>query len=213
MRHEYKGRFITFEGGEGSGKSTQVALLTDYLNKRGIQAIKTREPGGSSGAEDIRALLLKGGSDRWDGMTEVLLHSAARRDHLVKTVWPSLEQGMWVVCDRFFDSTLAYQGWGHGIDLHSIAVAIGLSAGTFKPDLTLILDMDVTQGLERAKGRGQGQDRYESMDVSFHERLRQGFVDIARAEPERCALIDAGQTPDQVHQAVVERVEAQWLRN
>jgi len=201
------GKFITFEGGEGAGKSTQVAMLTAYLEKRGVPAVKTREPGGSPGAEEIRALLLKGGVDRWDGMTEVLLHSAARRDHLVKTVWPALERGDWVVCDRFFDSTMAYQGWGHGIDKDSIAAAIALAAGVFKPDLTVILDLDTAQGLERAKSRGQGQDRYESMTADFHDRLRRGFLAIAAAEPGRCRLIDASQAPEQVHRSVVQLVE------
>ena len=201
------GKFITFEGGEGAGKSTQVAMLTAYLEKRGVPAVKTREPGGSPGAEEIRALLLKGGVDRWDGMTEVLLHSAARRDHLVKTVWPALERGDWVVCDRFFDSTMAYQGWGHGIDKDSIAAAIALAAGVFKPDLTVILDLDTAQGLERAKSRGQGQDRYESMTADFHDRLRRGFLSIAAAEPGRCRLIDASQAPEQVHRSVVQLVE------
>ena len=201
-----KPRFITFEGGEGAGKSTQVAKLMDFLADQNIPAIRTREPGGSAGAEEIRGLLLKGGVDRWDGLTEVLLHSAARRDHLVKTVWPALHQGQWVVCDRFFDSTLAYQGWGHGIDRNAIASAIKLSVGDFKPDLTLILDLDEAQGLERAKSRGEGQDRYERMGLDFHNRLRQGFLTLALQDPDRCRVIDATQSPDHVHRDVVQQV-------
>ena len=203
-----RGRFITFEGGEGAGKSTQVSKLMAYLDRCKIETIATREPGGSVGAEEIRALLVNGGVDRWDGMTEVLLHSAARRDHVIKTVQPALNQGKWVVCDRFFDSTLAYQGWGHGIDRASIAAAIALSVGDFKPDLTLILDLDVAQGLERARSRGDGQDRYERMGVDFHTRLRQGFLEIAAQDPARCRVIDATAPPDLVHQAVVDRVKA-----
>ena len=202
-----KPRFITFEGGEGAGKSTQVVRLKEYLATKGIDVRQTREPGGSEGAEEIRGLLLKGGADRWDGLTEVLLHSAARRDHMVKTVWPALAQGQWVICDRFFDSTLAYQGWGHGIDPALIRQAIHLSVGNFKPDLTLILDLDVVHGLERAKGRGQGQDRYESMGLDFHNRLRQGFLDLARQDPQRCRVIDANQSPDKVSQAIIAQVE------
>ena len=201
-----KPRFITFEGGEGAGKSTQVAKLMGFLESQGIPAIKTREPGGSDGAEEIRGLLLKGGIDRWDGMTEVLLHSAARRDHLVKTVWPALERGQWVVCDRFYHSTLAYQGWGHGIDRNAIVSATKLAVGDFKPDLTLILDLPETKGLERAQARGEGQDRYERMGLDFHNRLRQGFLTLALQDPEHCQVIDADQTPEQVHAAIVQQV-------
>lgn len=203
-----KPKFITFEGGEGAGKSTQVAKLMAFFEAQGIPALKTREPGGSPGAEEIRALLVNGGVDRWDGLTEVLLHSAARRDHLVKTVWPALKQGTWVVCDRFFDSTLAYQGWGHGIDRKAIESAIALSVGDFKPDLTLILDLDVDKGLARAQARGDGADRYERMGLAFHNRLRQGFLEIAAQNPNRCTVIDANQTPDHVHQAVIAKVKA-----
>ena len=199
-------RFITFEGGEGAGKSTQVAKLMEFLAKQGIEAVQTREPGGSPGAEEIRGLLLKGGAERWDGMTEVLLHSAARRDHLVKTVWPALAAGKWVICDRFFDSTLAYQGWGHGIDKEDIASAIRLAGGDFKPDMTLILDMDVEKGLERAKARGQGQDRYESLGLDFHTRLRQGFLAIAAQDSKRCRVIEADQPPVQVHLDIIGQV-------
>ena len=179
-----------------------------FFQAQGISAIKTREPGGSPGAEEIRSLLVTGGVDRWDGITEVLLHSAARRDHLIKTVWPALQQGSWVVCDRFFDSTMAYQGWGHGIDRKAIESAIALSVGDFKPDLTLILDMDVTQGLDRAKSRGEGADRYERMGVEFHNRLRQGFLEIAAKNPKRCKVIDANQSPEQVHHLILEQVQA-----
>ena len=200
-----RGRFITVEGGEGVGKSTQVGRLADVLHERGITARCTREPGGSPGAEEIRQLLVTGETGRWDAMTEALLHFAARRDHLVTTVWPALERGEWVVSDRFADSTAAYQGYAHGLDRETIARLYALIVGDFAPDLTIILDAPVDLGLARAGTRG-GDDRYERMDVAFHERLRAGFLEIARDEPERCVVIDASATPDAVHRAVLAAV-------
>ena len=154
-----RGRFITFEGGEGAGKSTQVRLLAESLKARDGEVVVTREPGGSDGAEAIRALLVSGAVNRWDGCTEALLHSAARRDHLVKTVWPALARGAWVICDRFADSTLAYQGYGHGLDHGLIRQLASVTMGVFRPDLTLILDLPVAEGLMRAGGRGGAEDR------------------------------------------------------
>ena len=200
-----RGRFITVEGGEGVGKSTQVGRLTDALRERGIIALGTREPGGSPGAEDIRQLLVTGATGRWDALTEALLHFAARRDHLVTTVWPALERGEWVVSDRFADSTVAYQGYAHGLDRETIARLYALVVGKFVPDLTIILDAPVALGLARASERG-GDDRYERMDVAFHERLRAGFLEIARDEPERCVVIDASTDPDAVHRAMLSAV-------
>lgn len=200
------GRFITFEGGEGAGKSTQVRLLADALRGRGLDVVQTREPGGAPGAEQIRALLVNGDVARWDSTTEALLHFAARRDHLVKTVWPALQRGQWVISDRFADSTMAYQGYGHGLPHDLVHGLYALAVGDFSPDLTLILDLPVEAGLERAVGRGGGEDRYERMDVAFHQRLRRGFLDIAAAEPGRCAVIDAQGSPDAVHRAVLEAV-------
>ncbi|MCC7166383.1 MAG: dTMP kinase [Rhodospirillales bacterium] len=186
-----RGRFISFEGGEGSGKSTQIRLLAEKLNGQGIEAILTREPGGSPGAEQIRALLVSGETGRWDAMTEALLHTAARRSHLAATVWPALGQGRWVISDRYADSTLAYQGHGHGLPVEDIRRLHRLANENFWPDLTLILDVPVELGLERAGRRGGAEDRYERMGRDFHERLRQGFRTIAEAEPARCALIDS----------------------
>lgn len=190
-----RGRFITLEGGEGAGKSTQLRLLADALRAAGIDVVTTREPGGSPGAEQIRELLVNGAASRWDGVTEALLHFAARRDHVVKTVWPALDAGSWVLCDRFADSTRAYQGYGHGLDLALIERLYADTLGSFAPDLTLILDLPVEAGLRRAAARGQGvagaEDRYERMGVEFHRRLRDGFLAIARAEPQRCDVIDA----------------------
>jgi dTMP kinase len=197
-----KGKFITFEGGEGAGKSTQVGLLAAALRGTGRRVLETREPGGSEGAEQIRELLVHGEVGRWDGTTEALLHFAARREHLVHTVLPALEAGTWVLSDRFADSTMAYQGYGHDLGPDLIETLYGLVVGEFRPDLTLILDLPVDQGLRRAEGRREGGDRYERMDGGFHERLRQGFLEIARGDPARCVVIDACDAVEQVHAAV-----------
>ncbi len=206
-----KGRFITLEGGEGGGKSTQARLLTDFLSARVGEVVLTREPGGAPGAEQIRALLVDGDVQRWDATTEALLHFAARRDHLVNTVRPALERGAWVVSDRFADSTMAYQGYGHGLDRRAIAGLYRLCVGALKPDLTLILDLPVEEGLARAAGRQGGEDRYERMDADFHRRLRDGFLEIARREPERCAVVDASRDIVSVHAAIADTVRQRLL--
>jgi len=189
------GRFITLEGGEGAGKSTQIRLLAEALRSDGIAVTTTREPGGAPGAERIRTLLVDGATDRWDGVSEALLHFAARREHLVRTVWPALEHGDWVISDRFADSTMAYQGYGLGLGRALVEALYARTVGDFRPDLTLILDLPVEQGLARAAARGATPDgggtRYERMGVDFHRRLREGFLDIARREPDRCVVIDA----------------------
>ena len=186
------GRFISFEGGEGSGKSTQLRRLATALGGRGISCVLTREPGGSPGAEQIRRLLVEGATGRWQPMTEALLHYAARVEHVTRTIRPALARGDWVLSDRFADSTLAYQGYGHALGAEAIAALHRLALGDMRPDLTLIFDLPVAEGLARAKARGGAEDRYERMDFGFHERLRQGFLAIAAAEPERCVLIEAG---------------------
>lgn len=186
-----RGRFITLEGGEGAGKSTQIGLLRDALEAQGIAVLTTREPGGSEGGEEIRHLLVNGETHRWEPLTEALLNYAARHEHLQKVIEPALDAGTWVLCDRFADSTMAYQGYGHGMDREIIRRLHRLVVGDVQPDLTLILDMPVEEGLKRAGARGEGEDRYERMDGGFHERLRQGFLDIAKKEPARCTVIDA----------------------
>jgi dTMP kinase len=186
------GRFITLEGGEGAGKSTQIARLRAHLEAKGHRVVTTREPGGSPGAEMVRKLLVEGPAERWDGHTEALLHFAARRDHLRSTVWPALEQGTWVISDRFADSTRAYQGYGHGLDLAMLERLYEIAVGDFRPDLTLILDLPVAAGLARAASRRGTETRYESLPLAFHERVRAGFLDIAAREPQRCAVVDAG---------------------
>jgi len=192
------GRFITLEGGEGAGKSTQIARLSASLRDMGREVTATREPGGSLGAEEIRRLVVTGDPGRWGAMTEALLHTAARRDHLERMVWPALERGAWVISDRFFDSTVAYQGWGHGLGAETMWALQRVALGPFRPDLTLILDIPVEIGLARADARRGTETRYESMAHDFHQRLRDGYLKIAEAEPERCAVIDATRGVDEV---------------
>ncbi|MBV8776356.1 MAG: dTMP kinase [Alphaproteobacteria bacterium] len=186
-----RGRFITLEGGEGAGKSTQAALLVAALERAGIAAVATREPGGSPGAEAIRALLLRGEVDRWDAVSETLLFSAARRDHVANVVAPRLAAGTWVVCDRYIDSTIAYQGYGRGLPIDELMAIQRFASGNLWPDLTLILDLTFLEGFRRAAGRAGAADRFERLDHEFHERLRSGFLRIARDDPGRCAVIDA----------------------
>ncbi len=197
---------ITVEGGEGAGKSTQIRLLADALRSSGVAVVTTREPGGAPGAEEIRQLLVTGAPARWDGETEALLMTAARRNHLAETIRPALEAGNWVLCDRFADSTIAYQGYGRGLPIDRLVALYRFIAGDFQPDLTLIFDLPVEVGLARAAGRSGDETRFEQMDRGFHERLRQGFLEIARQEPARCALIDAGADVDSVHREVVATV-------
>ncbi len=205
-----RGRFITLEGGEGAGKSTHARWLANALRGSGLEVVETREPGGSAGAEEIRELLVHGAVGRWDAVSEALLHFAARRDHVGRLIRPALERGAWVVSDRFADSTMAYQGYGHGLGRAAIEALSRLSLGELRPDLTLILDLPVADGLRRAAARRDGATRYENMDLSFHERLRQGFLDIARREPGRCALVDAtadiGCVQEALKAAVAERL-------
>ena len=206
-----QGRFITFEGGEGSGKSTQLALLADRLAGHGTRVIRTREPGGAPGAEQIRRLLVEGEVGRWDALTEALLLFAARRDHLVRTIWPALAAGDWVLSDRFADSTLAYQGYGHGLPVDQIEQLYRLTVGEFTPDLTLILDQPVGIGLDRAKRRGSAEDRFERMDEAFHQRLRQGYLAVAARYATRCVVLPANGTIEQVQSAVWDIVKARLL--
>jgi dTMP kinase len=197
--------FITLEGGEGAGKSTQARLLADALVKLGAPVLRTREPGGAPGAELLRGLLL-GGETEWSAPAETLLHFAARAEHVAKTIRPALDAGMWVVCDRFYDSTLAYQGYGQGADRATIAALIGLLG--IVPDVTLVLDVSEAVAVERQLRRGMDADRYERLDALFHARVRQGFRDIAAAAPERCVLINANRTESEVHAAIMQALRA-----
>jgi dTMP kinase len=203
-----QGRFITFEGGEGAGKSTQLQRLAARLAVGGQEVVATREPGGSAGAEAIRELVLKGAADRWSPVTETLLMYAARRDHVERVIRPSLARGAWVVCDRFADSTRAYQGAAGGTDRALIAALETYVLEETRPDLTLIFDLPVAVGLERAHARAGAEMRFESKGAAFHQRLREGFLAIAKAEPQRCVVVDATGEPNEVEARVWEAVEA-----
>lgn len=198
--HGVRGRFITFEGGEGSGKSTQIRILADRLNAANLRTITTREPGGSPGAEIIRHVLLSGIGKTLGPEAESLLFAAARDDHVHEVIKPALEQGVWVVCDRFTDSTRVYQGELGKVDPKLIRAMERVTIGDLKPDLTIILDVPVAVGLERARQRrgAAAPDRFESEDVAFHEKLRAAYRRIAENDPQRCALVDADADPDTV---------------
>jgi dTMP kinase len=201
-----RGRFISFEGGEGGGKSTQVKHLARALEGAGIATVVTREPGGAPGAEDIRKLVVEGAPERWDPLTEALLMNAARREHVVRTIEPALAAGRWVISDRFADSTMAYQGYGRGVDRAALTALRALAVGPLTPDLTLILDLPVELGLTRAHQRRGHELRFEAMDQAFHERLRQGFLAIASSEPARCVVIDATASIEAVERAITDAV-------
>ena len=202
-----RGRFITLEGGEGAGKTVQTARLCAALEARGVGTLATREPGGSPGAEEIRKLLVSGPAERWDPLAEAMLHAAARRDHLQRTIEPALARGLWVVSDRFVDSMMVYQGHGQGADLAVMERLSALSLDGFTPDLTIVLDIPVAEGLRRAGARAAS-NRYERMGADFHERVREGFLARARAAPERFAVVDAAADPETVGRAIFDVVAA-----
>ena len=199
-----RGRFITLEGGEGAGKSTQAGLLAEALTARGLAVLRTREPGGAPGAEVLRELLL-GGQVEWSAPAETLLHFAARAEHVERTIRPALDAGTWVVCDRFYDSTMAYQGYGQGADRGMIAALNGLVG--VHPDLTIVLNVSDAVASQRRASRGAVDDRYERLDAAFHARVKLGFREIARAAPERCVVVDADADVDAVHREIMRRVD------
>jgi dTMP kinase len=205
-----RGCFITFEGGEGSGKSTQVGLLAERLRLRGIDVVTTREPGGSPGAEAMRHLLLSGLVKPLGPTAETMIFAAARDDHVQATIQPALARGGWVICDRFIDSTRVYQGALGNVDRRIIRALERATVGATMPDLTFVLDVPVEVGFARVSGRGQEKDRFESEQIEFHIQLREAFLDLAREEPRRCVVIDASQSPETVATriwlAVVERL-------
>jgi len=205
-----QGRFITLEGGEGTGKSTQARRLAAALAARGISCTTTREPGGSPGAEQIRRLLVEGETGRWDALTETMLMFAARADHVARTIKPALAARKWVICDRFTDSTYAYQGAGRGLPRETIRRIEAVALGDFRPDLTLVLDLPAEEGLARAHGRGSNENRFENFDREFHERLRTAFLATARRAPERCRVIDASGNEDDVASAIFSAVRKQF---
>jgi dTMP kinase len=198
-----RGRFIVFEGGEGTGKSTQSRLLADALGHAGVGVIVTREPGGAPGAELLRRLLLESPpTPGWAPLSEALLHYAARNEHLDKTIRPALARGIWVISDRFADSTAAYQGAGLALDGEIFGCLSRLVIGDLAPDLTLVLDLATEAALDRAASRGTQRDRYEGMDLEFHRRVRAAFLEIARKGGQRYAIIDAAPDVGRVQQAV-----------
>lgn len=198
-----RGKFITFEGGEGTGKSTQCQLLAEYLRLKGHSVIITREPGGTDGAELIRALLVSGDVNRWSGITEALLLNAARVDHWEKVIKPALDSGTWVICDRFADSTIAYQGYGRGLDVNFLRNLHESVLPNVWPDLTYIFDLDPEIGISRALSRHTSEIRFEKLEIDFHNRMRAGYLDIARDFPERCRIVNANQDIQAVHNQVI----------
>ena len=194
MRH---GRFITFEGIDGSGKSTQARLLAAFLKAKGADVVLTREPGGSPGAEEIRRLLVEGAPDRWSAETEILLFTAARRDHLEKTIGPALERGATVISDRYADSTRVYQGAARG-ELRKLVDTLHDTVIKREPDLTFVIDMDPSEALSRGLARKSGEDRFEDMGESFQQRLRDGFHALVRDNPDRCHLVDGHRDPNAI---------------
>ena len=186
-----KNYFITFEGGEGSGKSTQIDLLNNFLTLKGVDVLSTREPGGTTSAEVIRDLVIKGDTNRWLPMTESLLMWASRYEHVETLIKPSLSAGKWVLCDRFYHSTYAYQGIGHDLGLESMKSIKKLVIGDIRPDLVFLLDIDPIKGIKRTKNRNSDEDRFENMDLTFHSDLRDAFLMLSKEEVDRFVVIDA----------------------
>ncbi len=204
-----KGKFITFEGGEGTGKSTQIKLLAEYLKQKGKDVVTTKEPGGTEVGQDIRKLLVCGDKDKFDALAEALLYFADRHVHMVQKVWPEMEKGAWVLSDRFADSTMAYQYYGYNKRLSKEVIneLYRIAVGDFKPDLTIVLDIDPKIGLERSFNKAKNMDvkelRFEGRELEFHNNMRQGFLEIAKAEPRRCVVLDADKTIDELHGDIV----------
>ncbi|MGD0333813.1 MAG: dTMP kinase [Xanthobacteraceae bacterium] len=205
-----RGKFITFEGGEGTGKSTQAAMLALRLESLGLRVLLTREPGGSPGAEIIRHVLLSGAAKPFGPEAEAMLFAAARDDHIRCTILPALEAGQWVICDRFADSTRVYQGALGEVDQRLIKALERVSLGDVYPDLTLILDVPAALGLKRAARRrgGANPDRFEAETIDFHDKLRQAYLALAAAEPERCVVVDAAAPKEKVARQVWKAVNS-----
>lgn len=204
-----KGRFITFEGGEGTGKSTQLRLLADYLRTKGINAVATKEPGGTPTGQELRRILVTGDKDKFDATAEALLYFADRHIHMTQKVWPEMEQGAWVLSDRFADSTVAYQYYGYDkrVSKENLDCLYNIAVGDFKPDLTVILDIDPEIGLARSFKKADGMNvkelRFEGRELAFHQRLRRGFLEIAEQEPQRCIVLDADKSIEALHEEIV----------
>jgi len=203
---EFSNQMIVIDGVDGSGKGVQTRRLYQSMLNAGLNCILTREPGGSPAAEDIRELLVNGDPEKWDSMTELLLMVAARRTHLRDTVWPALEQGRWVISDRFADSSRAFQGIAGELGLTVVDEIHRLSIGDFAPALVLILDIDETVALARAKARGEGEDRFEKKGSAYHRKVRAAFRSIAKSDPVRYRLIDASGSMDDVSTLIIDSI-------
>ena len=208
----FKGKFITIEGCEGTGKSTQIKLLEKKLKKK-IKIKSTREPGGSLGAEEIRKLIFKSKNQNWSPLTEALLHISARSDHLEKIIKPNLKKGVWIICDRFRDSTIAYQGYGNGLKLNVLEVMQDSIFDKFHADLTIILDMDVSKFLKRVKKRKSGIQKYEKMSINFHKKVRNGFLKLANKNKKRCVVINSDENINKVNNKILEIINKRFKRD
>jgi dTMP kinase len=211
-----KGTFITFEGIEGSGKSTQIALLANYLTTRGVQHVLTREPGGTLIGDQIRKILLDPASNALDPAAELLLYAASRAQHLREIIIPALASGANVLCDRFSDATLAYQGYGRGLDIEMIRALDRIVTAGMRPDLTLLFDIEAASGIARARGRNnsrglEAEARFENEELAFHERVRQGYLALVAQEPERIQVVDASSSAEAI-QAEVRKIVDKRLR-
>ena len=206
------GKFITLEGGEGTGKSTQVKLLAEYLQSKGCNVVTTKEPGGTEVGLEIRRLLVCGDKDKMDTTAEALLYFADRHIHLEQKIWPAMQDGKVVISDRFADSTVAYQCYGYGqrVKREVIDELYKIAVGDFKPDLTIVLDIDPKVGLQRSFAKADGmvekELRFEVRELEFHNNLRRGFLEIAKQEPERCVVLDADKTVEDLHKDIVATV-------
>jgi dTMP kinase len=211
-----KGTFITFEGIEGSGKSTQIALLANYLTARGVRHVLTREPGGTLIGDQVRKILLDPANRSLDPAAELLLYAASRAQHLREIIMPALADGTNVLCDRFSDATLAYQGYGRGLDIDMIRSLDRIVTAGMRPDLTLLFDIEAVSGIARARGRNnsrglEAEARFENEELAFHERVRQGYLTLVAQEPERIRVVDASSSPE-VIQAKVRKLVDERLR-
>lgn len=210
------GRFITFEGGEGTGKSTQLKLLAEWFQEHHINSLTTKEPGGTEIGKELRQMLVCGDKDKFDAVAEALLYYADRRIHLTTKIWPAMQNGTWVMSDRFADSTVAYQYYGYQkkVPFETLQSLYKIAVGNFKPDLTIILDLDPKIGLERsfhkAVGMAVKETRHESRGLEFHQNLRHGFLEIAKAEPERCIVLDANKSIEELHQDIINIVSERF---
>lgn len=203
-----RGLFITFDGGEGGGKTTLCARLADWLREQGQDVVLTREPGGTAGAQEIRSLLVTGEPDRWLPISEIMLYAAARHDNCKRVIEPALQAGTTVLCDRFNESTIAYQGYGHGQNIDDIRSILNIATSELEPDLTFIMDLPAELAIQRSRGASVAEDRFEKIPIDFHQRLRNGYLELARQSPNRCNVIDATQPLDKVFKDIIAVVQA-----